>query len=244
MNHEVESFRTRPPSGEPVDPLPPGLRPANTIHSGQYAQLEPLDARRHAEDLYLASHSNPDDGSLWDYLPYGPYEDLEAFTAWLRSCSSTADPLFFAVRDRQSDRTGGMASFLNIHPTAGSIEIGHIWFGPALQNTAAATEALYLMIRHAMDDLGYRRMEWKCNALNQASRNAALRLGFTFEGIFYQHTIAKGRNRDTAWYSILDGEWPAIRANFQSWLDPENFHEDGRQRTSLGDLNRALQGRK
>lgn len=240
MENPVERYRNRPPSVEAVDPLPPGLRPANTTYRGQYVQLEPLDVRRHAEELYPVSHSNPDDGSLWDYLPYGPFEDLDTFRNWLRTCSSTADPLFFAVRDQGSGRAGGVTSFLNIHPTVGSIEIGHIWFGPALQNTAAATEALYLMIRHAMDDLGYRRMEWKCNALNRPSRNAARRLGFTFEGIFYQHTIAKGRNRDTAWYSILDGEWPTIRANFQTWLDPENFHEDGRQRTSLGDMNRAL----
>ncbi len=148
--------------------------------------------------------------------------------------------MFFAVRDEGSGRAGGVASYLNIHPQPGTIEIGHIWFGPALQRTPAATEALYLLLHHAFDDLGYRRLEWKCNALNAASRRAAVRLGFAFEGTFYQHQIVKGRNRDTTWFSILDGEWPPIRANFEAWLAPENFDEAGGQRASLGDLNRAL----
>lgn len=243
MGLETENYRNRRPGAEPVDPLPSGMWPANTVHRGRYVQLEPLDPESHADELHAASHPDPNDASLWDYLPYGPFEGVAAFRGWLRGCAATADPMFFAVRDLASDRVGGLASYLNIHPVAGSVEIGHIWFGPRLQNTAAATEALYIMIQHAVGERGYRRMEWKCNALNAPSRNAARRLGFSFEGIFYQHTIAKGRNRDTAWYSILDGEWPAIRANFQTWLDSDNFHEDGRQRTSLGEMNRSLQER-
>jgi len=144
-----------------------------------------------------------------------------------------------AVRDLATQRAGGMVSYLNIEPKASSIELGHIWFGPAMQNTAAATEALFLLLRHALDDLGYRRVEWKCDALNAASRRAAVRLGFAFEGIFYQHRVVKGRNRDTAWFALLDGEWPSIRANFETWLAPDNFDAAGRQRRSLGALNRA-----
>ena len=150
------------------------------------------------------------------------------------------DPLFFAIRPRASDRVEGVASLMSIEPDHRSIEIGHIWLGPDLQRTPAATEALFLLIAHALDDLGYRRMEWKCNAANAASRAAACRLGFIHEGVFYQHRIVKGMNRDTAWFSILDHEWPALRANFETWLDPANFDEGGQQRQSLGDLNRAL----
>ena len=239
MTDRAEPTRDRPPSGAPVDP-PPGLWPARVVHDGRYVRLEPLDARVHAEELYAASHGVEGGERLWVYLPYGPWETLEAFRAWLRDCSASADPMFFAVRDKGAGRAGGVASYLNIHPKPGTIEIGHIWFGPALQRTPAATEALFLLLRHAFDDVGCRRMEWKCNALNAASRRAAVRLGFAFEGIFYQHQIVKGRNRDTAWFSILDGEWPAIRANFEAWLAPANFDAAGRQRTSLGDLNRAL----
>ena len=235
---QSEPTRNRPPSGVPVEPLPPGLWPARVVHQGRYARLEPLDARLHAEELYAASHGIEGGERLWDYLAYGPWSTLDAFRAWLRDCSATADPLFFAIRDKQTSLAGGVASFLNIHPKPGTIEIGHIWLGPALQRTPAATEALFLLIRHAFDDLGYRRMEWKCNALNGASRRAAVRLGFLFEGIFYQHMIAKGRNRDTAWFSILDGEWPRLRANFETWLASENFDETGQQRLPLSELNR------
>jgi RimJ/RimL family protein N-acetyltransferase len=194
----------------------------------------------HAEALFKASHGSEEAERVWDYLAYGPFSSQAAFAQWVRGCTSTADPLFFAVTDQSVGAPAGLASFLNIHPQAGSIEIGHIWFGPALQNTVAATEALFLMMRHALDELGYCRLEWKCNALNAASRSATRRLGFAFEGIFYNHTIVKGRNRDTAWYSILDDEWPAIRESFQAWLSPDNFDDAGQQRRSLGDLNDPL----
>lgn len=236
----VEPTRNRPLSDAVVEPLPPALRPARVLHTGRFVSLEPLDARRHATELFQAGHNSPESMRIWDYLPYGRFVSLDAFTTWLRGGSAGADPLFFAMRDSAGGPASGMASFLNIVPIIGTIEIGHIWFGLALQNTAAATEALYLMMSHALDELGYRRLEWKCNALNRASRSAAVRLGFTFEGIFYQHSVVKGRNRDTAWFSILDDEWPAIRENFLQWLAPDNFDAEGRQRSSLSAMNRAL----
>lgn len=154
MSDRSEPTRDRPPSGATVDPLPPALWPARVVHEGLYARLEPLDARRHADELYAASHGDPAGQRIWDHLPYGPFATVEAFRDWLRECSATADPLFFAIRDKGMGRAVGVASYLNIVPKQGTIEIGHIWFGPALQKTPAATEALYLLIRHALDDLG------------------------------------------------------------------------------------------
>jgi RimJ/RimL family protein N-acetyltransferase len=156
--------------------------------------------------------------------------------AWLTSCAASADPLFLAVIDRASGRAAGVVSYLRIEPEHGVIEIGHIWFGHALQRTPAATETIHLLARHAFDDLGNRRLEWKCDAANARSRRAAERFGFTFEGVFRQHMIIKGRNRDTAWYALLDSEWPAARDAFEAWLAPENFDADGRQRRSLAEL--------
>lgn len=224
----------RPLSDEAVTPLPSGRFPSSGDHIGESATLEALDPDRHAADLFEYSHGASGNPAIWDYLPYGPFGSLGEFGTWLRTCSASADPKFFAVRDKTSGAAAGMASYLNIHPLQGSIEIGHIWFAPLLQNTRASTEALYLMMRHVMDDRGYRRLEWKCNALNDASRRAANRLGFRFEGIFYNHLIVKGANRDTAWYSIIDSEWPDVRAAFERWLDLSNFDSDGRQRRSLG----------
>lgn len=239
MSDAIEPRHDRPPSDEVVDPLPPALWPSRIVHAGRWARVEPLDARAHAAELWEASHGDPAGERIWDYLPYGPFLSEDAFRGFLRDRSATADPVFFAVRDASTGRAAGVASFLNVVPASGSIEIGHIWFAPSLQRTPAATEALFLLIRHALDDLGYRRMEWKCNALNVASRRAAVRLGFSFEGIFYQHTIVKGRNRDTAWFSILDGEWPRLRANFEIWLAAENFDPSSKQRASLSALNLA-----
>jgi RimJ/RimL family protein N-acetyltransferase len=233
-------MRDRAPSANPIDPLPPGLWPERTALEGRYMRLEPLDARLHAADLYAASHGSDEAVRVWDHLAVGPFPTLDAFTAYLRSCSASADPVFYAIRDLKTGVATGVASYLNIVPAFGTIEIGHIWFGPVLQNTPAATEALYMLIHHAMDDLGYRRMEWKCNALNSGSRSAAIRLGFAFEGIFYNHMVAKGRNRDTAWFSIIDEEWPALRECFEAWLAPDNFDADGTQRSSLGDLTAAV----
>jgi RimJ/RimL family protein N-acetyltransferase len=223
-------------SGAPVAALPSGIHPGCRHHQGETVILEPLDPREHAADLFELSHGEHGSPAIWDYLPYGPFDSLDAFRVWLRSCASTADPMFFVIRDLASRRAAGMASYLNIHPLQGTIEIGHIWFAPLIQNTRQSTEALYLMMRHVMDDLGYRRLEWKCNALNKGSRRAANRLGFRFEGIFYNHVIVKGANRDTAWYSIIDSEWPEVRAGFERWLAPSNFDPAGRQLRSLREL--------
>jgi RimJ/RimL family protein N-acetyltransferase len=199
---------------------------------GARVRLEPIDPARHLDDLAAAAA----DDDLWDYMPYGPFADRAAFAAHLEAQATSDDPLFLVVVDRASGRALGIVSYLRITPEHGVIEIGHIWFGKALQRTPAATEAIYLLARHAFDDLGYRRFEWKCNAQNAPSRRAAERFGFSFEGIFRQHQIVKGRNRDTAWYAIVDGDWPAIRAAFEAWLDPANFDDDGRQRRSLAEL--------
>lgn len=235
----IEEIYPRTVSGEIVSPLPSGLVPARQPLAGRYVELIPLDASRHAADLYDASHGTEDALHIWDYMKVGPWPDLNAFTAALRQQSATLDPICFAIRPLDSDGVCGQASYLNIQAQNGVIEIGSIWFGPRLRRTRAATEAMYLLLRHAMDDLGYRRMEWKCNALNQKSRNAAKRLGFRFEGIFYNHTIAKGRNRDSAWYSILGEEWPTLRGIIETWLSPSNFADDGSARQSLSDLMAA-----
>ncbi len=200
---------------------------------GELVRLEPVDVARHAGQLFAAQSSAPE---LWAYLPYGPFESETAFRVWLTERAATSDPLFYAIIERSSGRALGMASFLRVEQGHGVIEVGHIWYSPALQRTRVATDAMYVMARHVFDDLGYRRYEWKCNALNEPSRRAALRLGFTFEGVFRQHMVIKGENRDTAWYSMLDGEWPAAKAAFEAWLRPENFDAEGRQLRSLADL--------
>lgn len=207
-------------------------RPTHRVLAGTTVRLQPVDPGRDATALYRASH-DARDPSLWDYLPVGPFPTQAEFTVWLTSAARSADPLFLAVVDRRSGDPAGMVSFMRMVPEHGVIEIGFIWFGPALQRTTQATEAIYLLARHAFDDLGYRRLEWKCNARNERSWQAALRFGFTYEGIFRQHMVVKGRNRDTAWYSIIDREWQSIRAAFEAWLLPENFDPDGRQRQSL-----------
>jgi RimJ/RimL family protein N-acetyltransferase len=201
---------------------------------GRLVRLEPLDPDRHAADLYAAAAAG--DPQLWDYLPYGPFAGVEEMRSRLAAQSASEDPLFFAVVDAATGRAGGVVSYLRMEPAHGVIEIGHIWFGAALQRTPQATETIHLLARHAFDDLGNRRLEWKCDAANARSRRAAERFGFTFEGVFRQHMIVKGRNRDTAWFSIIDGEWPAVRAGFEAWLDPANFDADGRQRRELAAL--------
>jgi RimJ/RimL family protein N-acetyltransferase len=197
---------------------------------GDAVVLEPVDPVRHANDLFSASEG---ESALWDYLAYGPFENQRVFTEWLKERAASDDPLFYAVIDRASSQARGMASLMRIVPEHGVIEIGHIWFAPALQRTRQATEAIYLLARHAFDDLGYRRLEWKCDSLNLPSRRAAERFGFVLEGVFRQHMVVKGRNRDTAWFSIVDGEWPVIRAAFEAWLSLDNFDEEGQQRRTL-----------
>jgi len=208
--------------------LRPARAPARDVLAGDRVRLEPLDPDRHAGDLHAEAAGDP---RLWDYLPYGPLPDLAELREHLARQAGSSDPLFFAVV--ADGRALGVVSYLRIEPEHACIEIGHIWFGASLQRTPAATEVVYLLARHAFDDLGNRRLEWKCDAANARSRRAAERFGFTFEGVFRQHMIVKGRNRDTAWFSIVDGEWPEVREAFERWLDPANFDADGRQRTPL-----------
>jgi RimJ/RimL family protein N-acetyltransferase len=205
-------------------------RPAREALSGARVELQPLDVERHAADLFVAGQGDP---RLWDFLSYGPFATEGEFAAWAAEQARSEDPLFFAIVDRASGRAAGMATFMRMEPAQGCIEIGNIWFGAALQRTAQATEAIYLLARHAFDALGYRRLEWKCDAGNARSRSAALRFGFTFEGIFRQHMVVKGRNRDTAWFAMLDHEWPPARRAFEAWLDPANFDATGTQRHPL-----------
>jgi RimJ/RimL family protein N-acetyltransferase len=200
---------------------------------GNTVVLEPVDPDRHATELFSSSKDAPE---LWKHLAYGPFANQAEFTSWLEDRSATDDPLFYAIIDRESSGARGMASFLRMEPHHGVIEIGHIWFAPALQRTRQATEAIFILSRHAFDDLGYRRLEWKCDSLNDPSRRAAERFGFVYEGVFRQHMVVKERNRDTAWYSITDGEWPLRRAAFEAWLSPENFDQEGRQRRSLAEI--------
>jgi RimJ/RimL family protein N-acetyltransferase len=225
---------------QPVGPAIPGWspppRPGHAGLEGRWARLEPLDPDAHAAALFEA---NSADDRIWTYLAYGPFESLAAYRAWMVAAALGEDPLFYAVIDRATERPGGVASFLRIAPEAGSIEIGHLCFAPALQRSRAGTEALTLLMRTAFA-LGYRRLEWKCDALNAASRRLARRLGLSFEGVFRQAAVVKGRNRDTAWYAAIDAEWPALDAAFAAWLDPANFDADGRQRRRLSDLTRPL----
>lgn len=208
---------------------------------GRYARVEPIVPARHAGGLFRAYREDRQ-GSLWTYLPYGPFDGRDAFHLWMAATCLGDDPLFHAIIDRRTDQAVGMAGYLRITPAIGVIEVGHLNFSPRLQRTAVATDAMYLMMRRAFEELGYRRYEWKCNALNEASRRAAERYGFQFEGVFRQATIVKGRNRDTAWYAIIDKDWPAIRKAFEAWLDPANFDEDGRQRQSLSALTKNQGG--
>ena len=214
----------------------PAKKPERAPLMGDSVVLEPLDVPRHGEDLY-ASTAAAD--STWDYLPYGPFASKDHFLAWLAQRAPVDDPLTFTIIDREAGAARGLASFMRIVREHGVIEIGHIWLSPSLQRTRQATEAIYLMSRYAFD-LGNRRLEWKCNADNAASRRAAERFGFTFEGIFRQHMVVKDRNRDTAWYSITDAEWPSRRAAFEAWLDPSNFDASGRQRRSLTEVRASV----
>ncbi|MGP9822316.1 GNAT family N-acetyltransferase [Salinarimonas sp. NSM] len=229
--------------GRVVAEPPSGLVPPRTPLAGRSVVLEPLEPRRHAEELHASAHGSPEAERIWDYLAYGPWPERAPFEAWLRECAAAFDPIFYAIRPAVTGRAEGMASFLDIHPRTGVIEIGHIWLGPGLQRTRAATEALFLMMSLAMDDLRYRRLQWRCNALNARSRAAARRLGFRFEGVFHAHMIVKGRNRDTAWYSITAEEWPAVRETLAAWVEDSNFDAAGAPRRSLAAMMAARQGR-
>jgi RimJ/RimL family protein N-acetyltransferase len=225
------------PLGEELD-WKPAPRPTSMLLRGAHVLVRPVNAESDAVPLFSISHPPDGDPSVWTYLPDGPYESPDHLRQTLIRGERSADPLYFTLVRIADERPLGVASYLRITPELGVIEIGHIWFGLQLQRTTAATEAIYLLMRHVFDDLGYRRLEWKCNALNAASRRAAERFGFTFEGVFRKHMVVKGRNRDTAWYAITEDEWPAIRRGFAAWLAPENVDGEGRQRRSLGELIR------
>ena len=222
------------PLGSRVDGWKPPPPPPREPMEGRTCRLEPLDVERHAADLHAANALDTDCAN-WTYLPYGPFATLDDYLVWLHRVATVADPQFYAIVDLATGTATGVASYLRIDPAAGSIEVGHINYSPKLQRTIAATEAMYLMMRRAFE-LGYRRYEWKCNALNVPSRAAALRLGFSYEGIFRQARVDKGRNRDTAWYAMIDGEWPLVDRAFRRWLDPSNFDERGRQLMALSAL--------
>jgi RimJ/RimL family protein N-acetyltransferase len=231
----------RPPIGEHVE-WTPARRPERRVLEGRLVRLRPVDPEHDAEPLFRSSHPPAGDPEHWTYLPYGPYDDAAGLRGRLEETRQSEDPLFFTLVLLPKERPAGIASYLRITPDHGTIEIGHIWFGAELRRSAAATEAIFLLAHEAFDGLGYRRLEWKCNALNQASCRAAERFGFRFEGVFRKHQVVKGRNRDTAWFAITDDEWPALRAAYEKWLAPENFDAEGRQRQSLRDLIAAHAG--
>src|SRR5215213_9476887 len=226
------------PIGAPLDGWTPPPRPPREPLDGRYCRVEPLEIERHAADLH-AANSAAEDARDWTYLAYGPFDSLESYTTWMQRVCLGDDPLFHAIIDSATNKAVGVASYLRIDPASGSIEVGHINFSPLLQRTPAATEAMYLMMKLAFD-LGYRRYEWKCNALNAPSRAAARRLGLSFEGVFRQAAVVKGRNRDTAWYAAVDRDWPILQEAFRRWLDPSNFDERGRQRTRLSALTATV----
>jgi RimJ/RimL family protein N-acetyltransferase len=213
-------------------------RPPRTSISGRYCTVEALDLDRHATQLYTA-HSDERDGRNWTYLGFGPFASFDEYLHTLETHCLGDDPFFHAIVDHATGEAVGGAAYMRIEPKVGVIEVGGINYSPRLQRRPAATEAMYLMMRRVFDELGYRRYEWKCDSLNAPSRAAALRLGFQYEGLFRQATVYKGRNRDTAWFSILDRDWPALRAAFEAWLDPTNFDAQGRQRRSLASFRSA-----
>jgi RimJ/RimL family protein N-acetyltransferase len=223
------------PVGPVTDPRPAKL-PERVVLHGRLVDLVPIDPQSHEESLFQLT-CGKDNEYLWTYLLRGPFADRKEFDAYLRQQATSEDPTCFAIVERRSGRAVGWASYMRIEPAHRVIEVGNIVFSSALRRTAGATEAIYLMARNAFEALGYRRFEWKCNALNAASRRAALRFGFSFEGIFRQHMIVKGRTRDTAWFSMIDSEWPKRKEAFETWLQPSNFDAEGRQKTSLSALN-------
>jgi len=220
------------PIGFPVPAWEPRPRPPLAALEGRYCRLELLEAERHAEALFAANRLD-ESGGRWTYLPYGPFDQLDDYRSWIDGVAAREDPQFLAIIDRERGSATGVASYLRIDPAMGVIEVGGINYSPLLAQTRAATEAMYLMMARAFDELGYRRYEWKCDSLNAPSRAAAQRLGFTYEGQFRQVAMYKGRNRDTDWFAITDGEWPVLKASFERWLDPSNFDADGQQLSSL-----------
>ncbi len=224
--------------GQPIGPPLPGWkgveRPPRTPMVGRYCRVEPIDPARHADDLYRANALDPSKRNF-TYLTIGPFEGFDAYREWMARAAKSEDPLFHAIVDTATGKAAGIATFMRVDPKNGVIEVGNLNFSPLLQRKPAATEAMYLMMKRAFE-LGYRRYEWKCDSLNAASRAAAQRLGFSYEGIFRQSVIYKGRGRDTAWYAMIDSEWPELERAFQRWLDPANFDASGNQKLRLSDL--------
>lgn len=222
--------------GQPIgDPLPgwtPRQRPPAAPMQGRFCRIEALDPARHAADLFQA-YSRAADGRLWTYLSNEPFTDPASFDAYMAKAAASADPLHHAIVDLASGKAIGTAALMRIDPANGVIEVGHVSYSPLLQRTPHATETQYLFMKRVFEELGYRRFEWKCDSLNEPSRKAAIRYGFTFEGIFRQAIVYKGRTRDTAWFSMIDSEWPVLRAGYEAWLAPENFDAQGRQRRTL-----------
>jgi RimJ/RimL family protein N-acetyltransferase len=234
------------PDLDPISGLPVGLRvdarpalvPQAVTLAGRYGAVERLDLARHRLSLWQAMRGHE---SLFTYMAYGPFADQRTFSDWLASCARSRDPFYYAVIE-SSGRAVGLAALMAIRPDMRAVEVGNVLLSPAIQRTRLATEAQYLLARYAFDALGYRRYEWKCDALNAASRRAAVRLGFSFEGIFRDHMIIKGRNRDTAWFALVAGEWPSRKAACEQWLKPENFNPDGTQRQTLREARAHYDG--
>jgi RimJ/RimL family protein N-acetyltransferase len=231
---EVNINHLGQPIGDPIKGWKAAGIPTRDTMDGQYCLLEPINVDRHASDLF-AAFDRDRDNRLWTYLPYGPFQNVTDFRTWIDGTCACDDPLFYTVIDKTTGKAVGVASYLRINPAQGVIEVGHINFSPLMQRTTLASEAMFLMMRRVFFELGYRRYEWKCDALNGPSRRAADRLGFVFEGVFRQAAIYKGRNRDTAWYAMTDQDWPVIERIMAAWLDPANFDPDGVARTSLSD---------
>lgn len=223
------------PIGFDVPDWTPCSRPPSEPMQGRYVRLEPINAAIHAQDLFEAFAADREN-RIWTYLPYGPFVSVDDCRAWIETTCLGDDPMFHAIVDGDTGRAVGVASYLRIEPAVGVIEVGHINYSPALQKTRGATEAMFLMMQRVFGELGYRRYEWKCDALNAGSCAAAGRLGFSYEGQFRQATMYKGRNRDTNWYAILDTEWPTLERAYEAWLEPSNFDENGVQKSSLASL--------
>jgi RimJ/RimL family protein N-acetyltransferase len=223
--------------GEEVPGATPGRPPLQTL-LGEFVALEPVDAQGHGPALYSISHGDPRTEALWTYLLAGPFGNGQAMVGWLQRCELSADPQYFTVIDRATNRPVGMVSYLNIVPEMRRLELGNIWYAPSHQRTKTNTEAIYIMLSVTFDVLGYRRAEWKCDVLNERSQAAALRLGFRLEGVFRQHMVVRGRNRDTAWFSMLDTEWPRVKRNMETWLYAPI--SEGGGIPSLGSLNQGV----
>ncbi|MFK7898037.1 MAG: GNAT family N-acetyltransferase [Myxococcota bacterium] len=235
MADESESNEWGQPIGARVKDWRGAKRPSREVMRGERCRLEPLEASAHAAALH-AAYAQEETRRNWTYLAYGPFETVESYAEWVRAGEGGDDPVFFAVVDGATNAAVGVAAFLRVFPEQGSIEVGHLSFSPLMQRKPIATEALYLMMRRVFEDWGYRRYEWKCHNLNAPSRAAAERLGFRFEGIFRNDQVSKGRNRDTAWFSITDAEWPGVKSALEEWLAPGNFDATGAQRARLAEL--------